>query len=162
MMLRRVKPNLAWMICLMSRMLCPKAVDRKFWNDKGHDSRYTKSPLGNPQEFTIQKSVFQHPRFNHRRIATMMLLYLALSLLSWPLCSASECLEAVQGVCHEVIEENNDLLLETVEEMVSNRSCNALNVSNQIRDIEETLGNTIEQHFEQLYQKIANSTQGKS
>ena len=108
------------------------------------------------------------------------LLYLALWMVWWQICNASECLEAVQEVCHEVIEENNDQLLETMEEMVSNRSCNASNpllesqlnelnddlilhfsnVSNQIRDMKEDTRNTMEQQFEQLFQKMANSTLG--
>ena len=123
--------------------------------------------------------------FNIKEIATMIrrrnkLLYLALSLVLLPLCTANECLEAVEEACHEVIVENNDQLLETMEKMVANRSCDAANplldgqlnelnddlilhfsnVSNQIRGIKEDLGNTIEQHFEQLYQKMANSTLG--
>ena len=99
-----------------------------------------------PQEFTIQKSVFQHPRFNRRRIATMILLYLALSLVSLPLCSAS-CSEAVQEVCQEVITENNDQLLETMGEMVADRSCDT---SNMIQKA----------HLDQLYQKMANLVSG--
>ena len=105
------------------------------------------------------------------------LLYLALWMVCWQICNASECLEAVQEVCHEVIEENNDHLLETMEEMVSNRSCEAAsnplvesqlnelnddlilhfsNVSNQIRDMKENLGNTMDL----LFQKVANSPIG--
>jgi len=80
---------------------------------------------------------------NRRRIPTMILLYLALSLLSLPLCSSSNCSEAVQEVCQEVITENNDQLLETMGEMVANRSCDN---SNMIQ----------KEHFDQLYQKIAN------
>ena len=82
------------------------------------------------------------------------LLYLALSLVLLPLCTANECLEAVEEACHEVIVENNDQLLETMEEMVANRSCD---VSNQFRGIKDDLENTMKQHFEQLYLKLADS-----
>ena len=82
------------------------------------------------------------------------LLYLALSLVLLPLCNANECLEAVEEACHEVIVENNDQLLETMEEMVANRSCD---VSNQFRGIKDDLENTMKQHFEQLYLKLADS-----
>ena len=71
----------------------------------------------------------------------MILLYLALSLVSLPLCSAGNCSEAVQEVCQEVITENNDRLLETMGEMVADRSCDT---SNMIQ----------KEHFDQLYQKI--------
>ena len=71
----------------------------------------------------------------------MILLFLGLSLLSLPLCSASECSEAVEEVCQEVITENNDQLLETVAEMVADRSCDTSNLIQK-------------EHFDQLYQKI--------
>jgi len=77
---------------------------------------------------------------NRKRIATMILLYLGLSLLSLPLCSASECSEAVEEVCQEVITENNDQLLETVAEMVADRPCDT---SNMIQ----------KEHLDQLYEK---------
>ena len=80
------------------------------------------------------------------------LMYLALLLVLLPLCNANECLEAVEEVCHEVIVENNDQLLETMEEMVANRSCNAANPFSQ---------NTLKEHFEQLYQKMANLILGE-
>ena len=82
------------------------------------------------------------------------LMYLALLLVLLPLCNANECLEAVEEACHEVIVENNDQLLETMEEMVANRSCD---VSNQFRGIKDDLENTMKQHFEQLYLKLADS-----
>ena len=162
-----------------SRKKCPKVMYCEFQNNMEQKSRDTNSPRFQVSE---RVSVFLQLLFNAKNIATMILrrgalLSLLLSLAWLQLCYASDCLEAVEEVCHEVIVENNDQLLETMEEMVSNRSCNASNplvesqltelnddlilhfsnVSIQIRDIKE---NTIDQHFEQLYQKIGNSTLG--
>ena len=107
-------------------------------------------------------------------------LSLFLSLVCMQLCYANECIEAVEEACSQVIVENNDQLLETMEEMVSNRSCNASsnpllesqlnelnndlilhfsNVSNQIRDMKEDLGDT-RNTMEQILQKMENSTLG--
>ena len=77
----------------------------------------------------------------------MILLYWALSLLSLQLCNASECSEAVEEVCQEVITENNDQLLETVAEMVADRPCDT---SNMIQ----------KEHLDQLYEKMANLISG--
>ena len=105
-------------------------------------------------------------------------MYLALLLVLLPLCNANECLEAVEEACHDVIVENNDQLLETMEEMVANRSCDVsnplfddqlkddliLNISNQFKDIKEDLEitrNTTKEQFEQLSQKLVRSILGK-
>ena len=165
-----------------SRKKCPKVMYYEFQNNMEQNSRETNSPKFQVRE---QVSVFLHLLFNAKKFAAMILrrgefLSFLLSLVCLQLCFASECLETVKEVCHEVIVENNDQLLETMEEMVSNRSCNASNpllesqlnelnddlilhfsnVSNQIRDMKEDTRNTMEQQFEQLFQKMANSTLG--
>ena len=106
------------------------------------------------------------------------LLSLFLSLVCLQLCYANECIEAVEEACSQVIEENNDQLLETMEEMVANRSCDnsnplfddqlkddlILNISNQFKDIKEDLEitrNTTKEQFEQLSQKLVRSILGK-
>ena len=102
-------------------------------------------------------------------------LSLFLSLVCMQLCYANECIEAVEEACSQVIEENNDQLLETMEEMVANRSCEnsaplfdddlILNISNQFKDIKEgleiTIRNTTKEQFEQLSQKLVHSMLGK-
>ena len=52
-----------------------------------------------------------------------MKILLMLALL--PICYANECMEAVQETCQEVIIENNEQLLETMEGMVANSTCDA-------------------------------------
>ena len=99
----------------------------------------------------------------------MILLYLALSLVSLPLCSGSNCSEAVQEVCQEVITENNDQLLGAMEEMVANRSRSdeqlkddlILHFSDQFSDVKEYLGVTMMNHFDQLSQKVADPLLGE-
>ena len=99
----------------------------------------------------------------------MILLYLGLSLLSLPLCSAGNCSEAVQEVCQEVITENNDQLLGAMEEMVANRSRSdeqlkddlILHFSDQFSDVKEYLGVTMMNHFDQLSQKVADPLLGE-
>ena len=54
-----------------------------------------------------------------------MKILLMLALL--PICYANECMEAVQETCQEVIIENNEQLLETMEGMVANSTCDASN-----------------------------------
>lgn len=102
-------------------------------------------------------------------------LSLFLSLVCMQLCYANECIEAVEEACSQVIEENNDQLLETMEEMVANRSCDnsaplfdddiILNISNQFKDIIkddlEIIRNTTKEQFEQLSQKLVHSMLGK-
>ena len=103
------------------------------------------------------------------------LLSLFLSLVCLQLCFANECIEAVEEACSQVIEENNDQLLETMEEMVANRSCDnsaplldddiILNISNQFKDIIkddlEIIRNATKEQFEQLSQKLVHSMLGK-
>ena len=44
-----------------------------------------------------------------------------------PTCISNECMEAVQETCQEVIIENNEQLLQTMESMVANSTCDASN-----------------------------------
>ena len=44
-----------------------------------------------------------------------------------PICIGNECMEAVQETCQEVIIENNEQLLQTMEGMVANSTCDASN-----------------------------------
>ena len=168
--------------CWWSRKECPKTVNYEFWKDKEQNSWDTNSPRFQVRE---RVSVFQHLLINAKKVASMILrrgefLSLFLSLVCLQHCYANGCIEAVEEACSQVIVENNDQLLETMEEMVSNRSCNASsnpllesqlnelnndmilhfsNVSNQIRDMKEDLGDT-RNTMEQILQKMENPTLG--
>ena len=57
-------------------------------------------------------------------------------LASLAFCYANECMDAVQETCQEVIIENNEQLLETMEGMVANRTCDVSNfvLDEQMKD----------------------------
>ena len=59
------------------------------------------------------------------RCGGKMKLVFMLALL--PICIANECMEAVQDTCQQVITENNGQLLQTMEGMVANSTCDASN-----------------------------------
>ena len=104
-----------------SRKKCPKVMYCEFQNNMEQKSWDTNSPRFQVSE---RVSVFLQLLFNAKNIATMILrrgefLSLFLSFICMQLCHANECIEAVEEACSQVIEENNDQLLETMEEMVA-------------------------------------------
>ena len=78
-------------------------------------------------QFKVTAMILRHGRDE------MKILFVLASLA---FCYANECMDAVQETCQEVIIENNEQLLETMEGMVANRTCDVSNfvLDEQMKD----------------------------